>query len=371
VDPWSDPSADEAAAALELAPFDRHLDRSVARWSFTAITHHAGADLTDPYDPNGADGGAGDEAGAGGPAGGVDPAGEVPTTVVDGGPVAPFSLLGAGTVFGTFVHSVLEVVDFAGPDLEEALRAAVHDQAIRVGMDLTSLAPTGSDAATLLVDGLQRTIRTPLGPLFGGSALVDLHRSERLDELSFDLRLGTGRRRPRVRDIGRLVSAHLPAGAPLAPWADALAHGAIDLELGGFLTGSIDLVARVHAVDGPDGYVVADYKTNRLTRRGARPGDDDYAQGRLLDAMVEHHYPLQALLYAVALHRYLRWRLGAAEEGTHVRGAAYLFVRGMTGRDVPVIDGRPHGVVTWELPAELIVGLSDLLARGSAPGARP
>ena len=50
--------------------------------------------------------------------------------------------------------------------------------------------------------------------------------------------------------------------------------------------------------------------------------------------MVEHDYPLQALLYSVALHRYLRWRLPGYRPADHLGGVAYLFVRGMTGPDV-------------------------------------
>ena len=87
---------------------------------------------------------------------------------------------------------------------------------------------------------------------------------------------------------------------------------------------------------------------------GARPD-------RLPAAMAEHHYPLQALLYAVALHRYLRWRLPGYDPAVHLGGAAYLFVRGMTGPDTPVVDGHPHGVCSWPVPSALVVALSDLL----------
>ena len=49
--------------------------------------------------------------------------------------------------------------------------------------------------------------------------------------------------------------------------------------------------------------------------------------------MLRHHYALQALLYTVALHRFLRWRLPGYDPDTHLAGVAYLFVRGMTGED--------------------------------------
>ena len=55
--------------------------------------------------------------------------------------------------------------------------------------------------------------------------------------------------------------------------------------------------------------------------------------------MERSHYALQALLYTVALHRYLRWRLPGYDPGAHLAGVLYLFVRGMTGPDTPVVDG--------------------------------
>ena len=48
---------------------------------------------------------------------------------------------------------------------------------------------------------------------------------------------------------------------------------------------------------------------------------------------MEHaHYGLQALLYTVALHRYLRWRLPGYDPDVNLAGVLYLFLRGMTGR---------------------------------------
>jgi hypothetical protein len=86
--------------------------------------------------------------------------------------------------------------------------------------------------------------------------------------------------------------------------------------------------------------------------------------------MVHGHYPLQALLYAVALHRTLRWRLPDYDPATHLGSVLYLFVRGMAGPDTPTVDGQPCGVFAWDLPAELVTATSDLLhgAGGASSG---
>jgi exodeoxyribonuclease V beta subunit len=74
---------------------------------------------------------------------------------------------------------------------------------------------------------------------------------------------------------------------------------------------------------------------------------------------------LQALLYTVALHRYLRGRVVGYDPERHVAGVLYLFVRGMTGARTPVVDGSPCGVFGWRPPASLVEALSDLLDRGT------
>ena len=81
--------------------------------------------------------------------------------------------------------------------------------------------------------------------------------------------------------------------------------------------------------------------------------------------MIVANYPLQALLYGVALHRYLRWRLPGYDPRRHLGGVLYLFVRGMCGPDTPVRHGAPCGVLGWGPSPELTVELSDLLDRGA------
>ena len=112
--------------------------------------------------------------------------------------------------------------------------------------------------------------------------------------------------------------------------------------LEGLMTGKIDLVY-VH--DGR--YFVLDYKSNRLPA---------YDRDALAAAMDDSEYTLQALLYALALHRWLRFRLGDAYDyDTHFGGIRYLFCRGLDAsrEDSP-------GVHAWTPPRALIDGLDAL-----------
>ena len=379
--PWVGRPDLPPAGALEVARLGRTPDRSRHRWSFTAITRRFEVDRFDPYDPTLSDGAAADEQLPGdrgadrddSPEGAVDAAPR-PTPVSAGGrsgpPLSPLSRLPAGPEFGTLVHSVLEKVDFASEELGDQLAVGIARELEKQPFDLTPRddpAATGETGRALLVAGLHATLETPLGPLFGDRRLRDLTTGDRLDELTFDLLLGGSGHLAGVHDIGRLVVDHLGPDDPLLPWAEGLADGTVDVELAGHLTGSIDAVLRVGG-DEPR-FVIVDYKTNRLGRRGEVAGPDDYAGPALAQAMAEHDYPLQALLYSVALHRYLRWRLAGYDPARHLGGAAYLFVRGMSGPGVPVRDGHPDGVFSWAVPPGLVTGLSDLLDGRTDEGA--
>jgi exodeoxyribonuclease V beta subunit len=161
--------------------------------------------------------------------------------------------------------------------------------------------------------------------------------------------------------VARLIDRHIRPGEPLAGYPAALVGPELVANLRGYLTGSLDLVFRL-GEEGVRRYFVADYKTNWL----APPGEDLTAwhyRPAALEAEMRHaHYPLQAIFYMVALHRYLRWRLPGYDPEKHLGGAVYLFVRGMAGPGAPTVEGRTCGVFSWRPPSDLVVELSDLLA---------
>ena len=112
---------------------------------------------------------------------------------------------------------------------------------------------------------------------------------------------------------------------------------------------------------------MVDYKTNWLA-----PGDEllcdwHYRLDALAAEMKRDHYPLQAILYLVALHRYLRWRMSDYDPDANLAGVLYLFLRGMSGPGASLAGGLPCGVFSWPTPPAMVVALSDLLDRGSGP----
>ena len=116
---------------------------------------------------------------------------------------------------------------------------------------------------------------------------------------------------------------------------------------------------------------MADWKSNWLGRRNGQGqvvacGPNDYPQEAMEALMASNHYPLQAHLYLVALHRYLRWRLPGYDPAQHLGGSAYVFLRGVPGA-VPgateLTAGVP-GVLVDQPPLERLLALDRLLQEG-------
>ena len=169
-------------------------------------------------------------------------------------------------------------------------------------------------------------------------------------------------------DVARLVELHeaSASGGPLVGYGARLRDPMLGTDLRGYLTGSLDLVFRTSAGAGGAGaggtqrYFVVDYKTNWIGAPGEELSAWHYRPAALDAEMQRMHYPLQAIIYMVALHRYLRWRLRGYDPDVHLGGALYLFLRGMSGPETPVVDGVPCGVFSWRPPTGLVTGLSDL-----------
>lgn len=367
------PPVEDSAEPLAVRRFDRPIDLGWRRTSYSALSgaaqaaghaHGSWAPTSEPEQPP-----LEDEPDAGGSAAPLTSAGERDDPAY--GVASPMADLPVGATFGSLVHAVLEHADPQAADLAVELHRHLDEHLVQWPVDVDR------DA---LVTALAAVVTTPLGPLAGGLSLAAIPLSDRLAELDFELPLAGGdgagaasASRVRLGDLGPLLRSHLPPGDPLLPYADRLADPALGgQELRGYLTGSIDVVLRL---PGPR-FVVVDYKTNWLGE--SAPGDPeaptlsagDYRPAALDAAMGGSDYPLQALLYAVVLHRYLRWRLPGYDPAEHLAGVQYLYLRGMCGPDTPRLDGGVCGVFSWRPPAALVRAVSDLLDGRREQGGR-
>jgi exodeoxyribonuclease V beta subunit len=200
----------------------------------------------------------------------------------------------------------------------------------------------------MVVAGLRAAIETPLGD---GLRLRDLARADRLDELAFELPLAGGDAPTgelALDAIAAVLADRLAPGDPLAGYAQRLADPLLRRTVRGFAAGTIDLVARAG-----DRFWIVDYKTNWLAAPGEELTAWHHRPAALAAEMERAHYGLQALLYTVALHRYLRWRLAGYDPDRHLAGVFYLFLR-----------GAPGGVFAWRPSGALVTALSDVLESG-------
>ncbi len=343
-------------AALDVRRFMRTLDTDWRRTSYSGLIRAeeqlAGTAVeVEPEVPGTVDEDASAEEGT--------PGTRLDTPGQADGPASPMADLPAGATFGSLVHAVLEHADPQAADLPAELRRHVTEQ-----LRWWSVDATPDDLAEALVP-MQHT---SLGPLAGDLRLADIGLGDRLRELDFEFPLvggdrpGGGLPDVQLRAVADVLREHLAADDPMRAYAERLESPSLGGQLlRGYLSGSIDVVLRVPEGD-TQRFVVVDYKTNRLGDPDRPLTALDYTPALMTEAMLHSHYPLQALLYSVVLHRYLRWRLAGYDPERHLGGILYLYVRGMCGPATPVVDGQPCGVFAWHPPAAMVVALSDLLA---------
>jgi len=99
-------------------------------------------------------------------------------------------------------------------------------------------------------------------------------------------------------------------------------------------------------------YYLVDWKSNHL---GNRP--EDYGRENLGRAMEKNLYPLQYLLYTVALNRYLSLRVRDYAYETHFGGVLYVFLRGVSpekGEDYGIFRDLPPAGLIRDLTAKLV-----------------
>ncbi|MCP9927664.1 UvrD-helicase domain-containing protein [Cyanobium sp. CH-040] len=371
---WRPPAPE---GALQAGPLPGHrLDTSWGRSSYSSWVH-GGADAPPAALEEGRD--TGDEAGddSGADAGEGASADEGAAGDAEGcaegwdrqGPLAGFPR-GAGP--GEALHRILERLDYGRSALEPEPQILIQAELERAGL--------AQEQPQALALGLERLRLTPLGGALGRFRLAELAPQERLNEMNFDLPLavptGTDGRRdathrqapPQVRSaaLARCFRTH-PGGLFGTGYADRLES--LEIAGRGFLTGSIDLVFRQG-----ERWWVLDWKSNWLGERDAAGapmacGPAHYGERAMAELMRASHYPLQAHLYLVALHRYLRWRLPGYAPEQHLGGYVYVFLRGVPGPEpraeaLARAGGTVPGVLVEQPPPARVQALDALLREG-------
>ncbi|MGW8160896.1 MAG: exodeoxyribonuclease V subunit beta, partial [Desulfobulbales bacterium] len=224
-----------------------------------------------------------------------------------------------GPVAGNCLHSLLEALDFAILPAVE-VHDLIVDRLMKAGIDVLW--------APLVYKWIEHIMETRLTK-------------------DFDLRLKLLKRQDRLSEMGFYFP--LP-NLDLSTFNDILesfGFEPVDVSpssLQGLMKGYIDLIFYA----GGRFYIV-DYKSNYL-------GPDYPAYGRepLQEAMREHRYDLQYLIYSVALHRYLGSRMCGYDYSEHFGGVFYLFLRGMHPQH------GPESGIWYDYPARELIERLDV-----------
>lgn len=241
-----------------------------------------------------------------------------------------------GATVGNFLHNALEWMAEQGFGT-----IADHPQLLEAHLQQTCAAHGLEDWATMLATQLQRIIQVPLqtaGSAPAVPSLASLDPASYRPELEFLFPANT----TSTQALDQLVVDTVLPDRPrprLRPQT-----------LNGMLKGYIDLTFEVNGR-----YYVLDYKSNWL-------GEDDswYTRERMAEAMLEHRYDLQYVLYILALHRLLKSRLPDYRYESDIGGACYLFLRGCSSPGQGIFIERP--------PRQLIEALDELFRAQTLQG---
>ena len=211
-----------------------------------------------------------------------------------------------GTGAGIFMHALFEELEFSSAS-ETAIATVVGKN-----LELHGFDPAWNPCICAMVADV---ISTPLETDDGGSfTLSELKGGSWLPELEFffPLQFITSER------LHRSLKGF--TGEYQAVDLDAVLSSLRFKPVRGMVRGFMDLV-----FEQGGRYYLVDWKSNHL---GYHP--EDYNQEVIRREMVQSRYPLQYLLYTVALNRYLSLRVKSYDYERHFGGVIYLFLRGVT-----------------------------------------
>ena len=273
-----------------------------------------------------------------------------------------------GANAGTFLHEIFEKIDFT----DNSKWSAIIDQSIRQyqlpisyasasaqqrlqqgktlpvepdadNIDLTETSQLGV-AHEELMAWVADVLAAPL--LASGQPLQAIAPKNRIAELGFNMGLSEDFT---PEGINRIFAHYLPdepeKHIELTPqYANHIYR---------YLRGEIDLVYEYAGK-----YYVVDYKSNYLGNSLS-----NYNNENLSAAMNKAGYWLQAAIYQVALHRFLRLRLKdyVGNETQYLGAVEYVFLRGIDSQ-----GAQNYGRIQWQIPFELVKALDEMFGSPSA-----
>ncbi|WP_413684170.1 UvrD-helicase domain-containing protein [Prochlorococcus sp. MIT 1011] len=273
---------------------------------------------------------------------------------------SPIGNFPRGPIAGTCLHKILERIDFN--DIENQLKVSTI---IKEELNIVNISNSFIEPINIL---LKRIANIPLGGPLGNFKMKNLNSKSSIKELKFDIPICH-----EANPINTLELSSIFREDVQNKYGSDYINKLIDLKIhsSGFLTGSIDLVF----ADNPNHKIakwwVLDWKSNWIgsllsKEHSSSCGPSNYSISRMDEEMYHHHYPLQAHIYLLALHRFLNWRLPDYSPQKHLGGYIYVFLRGLPDKEEleekNFLQWTP-GLIVEAAPIERIKKLDLLIKR--------
>ncbi len=236
---------------------------------------------------------------------------------------SPLASFPRGPNAGDCLHRILEKINFENTLTESNSASLIKSELSRCGIDHRFV--------DNVLEGFNRLFSVPLGGVLGNMQLNQLTNKQRIHELQFDMSLSQNGSPVQSIDLFN-VFQYNPDYRFGKNYPELLKG--LDISSKGILTGSIDLVF-VDKEQFKDGqWWITDWKSNWIGKDSNNEeelecGPIYYSDKLMENQMLHHHYPLQAHVYLVALHKYLKWRLQNYDPSKHLGGYIYIFLRGI------------------------------------------
>jgi len=231
-----------------------------------------------------------------------------------------FQTLRSGAKTGELIHFLLENIHFTDDSrwekwIEEGIRRFVPMQR-ELYLPMLRRLLTEVLNARIQINGTGFTLST-------------IDRSRRINEFEFDFPVSLFR----PADLNALTNTTMPVVVKGFP-----------RPMEGIMNGKMDLF-----FEHEGRYYILDWKTNHLGAAMA-----NYSTPVLVEAMREHNYHLQYLIYTLAAKKYLESRLPGFNYEKQFGGVIYFFIRGAR-------TGSGNGVYTIKPPVATISALEKMI----------
>ncbi len=236
---------------------------------------------------------------------------------------SPIGNFPRGPIAGTCLHKILEKIDFNDIDNQLKVSTIIEEE-----LNIVNISNSFIEPINIL---LKRIANIPLGGPLGKFKMKNLNAKSSIKELKFDIPICH-----EANPINTLELSSIFREDVQNKYGSDYINKLKDLNINssGFLTGSIDQVF----ADNPNHEIakwwVLDWKSNWIgsplsKEHSSSCGPSNYSISKMDEEMYHHHYPLQAHIYLLALHRFLNWRLPDYSPQKHLGGYIYVFLRGV------------------------------------------